>query len=230
VAEVITRLEEVRPGDIYLGPVGGWFGPVIGAGELLVDGGFHVGPLDVRHIGIVVEASDYVGPELAPPRLAQAMPGGAEIVDMTYDQHWTAKCAYARLPEDYPGQAGDAATIARLMVQEGVGYSYGSYPALAAWHWGLSTPRLEAWIGRRREPTVLKGSTPDGPQPWPWVVSLPVEAICSVFADQAWSLTGKKIFQDGRPHQCVTPSQLGQRLLFGLENVTWGWPASHPYP
>jgi hypothetical protein len=156
--------------------------------------------------------------------------GPSWIVDMTYDQHWTAKCAYARLPEDYPGQAGDAATIARLMVQEGVGYSYGSYPALAAWHWGLSTPRLEAWIGRRREPTVLKGSTPDGPQPWPWVVSLPVEAICSVFADQAWSLTGKKIFQDGRPHQCVTPSQLGQRLLFGLENVTWGWPASHPYP
>jgi hypothetical protein len=228
-------LEDVRPGDIYLGPIGGWFGPLIGAGELLVDGGFRVGPLDVRHIGIVVEpgqarpAATYGGQAYETaiaPRLAQAMPGGAEIVDMTYDQHWTPQCAYARLPEDYPGQAADAAAVARLMVQEGVGYSYGSYPALAAWHWGLSTPRLEAWIGRRRPLAYIAGPDFNGPDR---EVALPVEAICSVFADQAWSLTGKKIMV-GVPHQCVTPSQLGARLLAGLDDVIWGWPSAHPYP
>jgi hypothetical protein len=258
--EVITQLEDVRPGDFYLGPIGGWVGAGVSAGELLVDGGFRVGPLDVRHIGIVVEASrklpagavrnirtgqwgaswsplvpqdevfeHYPTGVIVAPRLAQAMPGGAEIVDMTYAQHWTAKCAYARLPEDYPGQAQDAAAIARLMVQEGVGYSYGSYPALAAWHWGMSTPRLEKWIGRRREPISIPCKCED-PNTDHLEVALPVEAICSVFADQAWSLTGKKIFEDGRPHQCVTPSQLGQRLLTRMDGVGWGWPVDHPYP
>jgi hypothetical protein len=230
--EVITRLEDVRPGDFYLGPIGGWVGAGVAAGELLVDGGFRVGPLDVRHIGIVVADAWAPSPDGSgghiprSPRLAQAMPGGAEIVDMTYAQHWSPKCAYARLPEDYPGQAEDAAAIARLMVSEGVGYSYGSYPALAAWHWRLATPRLEAWISRRREPVMVKAPHaryPDG-------LALPVEAICSVFADQAWSLTGKKIFEDGRPHQCVTPSQLGQRLLTRMDGVGWGWPVDHPYP
>ena len=262
--EVITRLEDVRPGDFYLGPIGGWVGAGVSAGELLVDGGFRVGPLDVRHIGIVVAAGQtlpagtvrdrtsgtyypgdgwqpdwakipngdydtYPTGVLTAPRLAQAMPGGAEIVDMTYAQHWSPKCAYARLPEDYPGQAEDAAAIARLMVSEGVGYSYGSYPALAAWHWGMSTPRLEKWIGRRREPISIPCKCED-PNTDHLEVALPVEAICSVFADQAWSLTGKKIFEDGRPHQCVTPSQLGQRLLTRMDGVGWGWPVDHPYP
>lgn len=238
MAETITRLEDVRPGDIYLGPIGGWVGLGVAAGELLADGGFRVGPLDVRHIGIVMEASQQRPPMtiyrdrlyetgvITAPRLAQAMPGGAEIVDMSYDRHWTSRCAYARLPEDYRGQAEDAAAIARLMVQQGVGYSYGSYPALAAWHWGLSTPRLEAWIGRR-SPIGRRFLLPSGRVGAP--MGLPVEAICSVFADQAWSLTGKKIMV-GVPHQCVTPSQLGQRLLTGLDGVVWGFPSAHPYP
>lgn len=228
--DLIRRLEDVRPGDIYLGPIGGWVGLGVKAGELAVDGGFHVGPLTVCHIGIVVEAETPRTPGdwkfAKPAKLAQAMPGGAEIVDMTYAQHWTKQCAYARLPEDYPGQAADAAEIARLMVQEGVGYSFGSYPALAAWHWGISTPKLEAWIGRRR-PGTWDQILPSGRHT---TMGLPVEAICSVFMDQAWGLTGKKIFEDGRPHQCVTPSQLGARLLMGIPGVVWGWPAITPYP
>jgi hypothetical protein len=237
---MIKRLEDVRPGDIMCGPIGGWVGLGVRTGEFIVDGGFHVGPLEVAHIGIVVEASQNLPPMTiyrdrlyetgvqTAPRLAQAMPGGAEIVDMTYASHWTKRHAYARLPEDYPGQAEDAAAIARLMVKEGVGYSWGSYPALAAWHWGISTPRLETWIGRRREPVPFPAWTPSVPVGAN--VALPVEAICSVFADQAWSLTGKRIFEDGRPHQCVTPSQLGARLLMGIPGVIWGWPSITPYP
>lgn len=229
MADRIGSLQDLRPGDIMFGPIGGPVGLGIGLGELIVDGGLRVGSMSVRHVGIVVEASrwepaseEYPTGVITPPRLVQAMPGGAEEIPMSYDQHWTSRHAYARLPEDYPGQGQDAAAIARLMVEHNVGYSYASYLALAAWHWGLSTPRLEAWIGRRQDPIALahEGS----PLPWPWIVSLPVEAICSVLADQTWSLTGKKIME-GVPHQCVTPSQLATRLLTGIDGVTWGWPA-----
>jgi hypothetical protein len=58
---------------------------------------------------------------------------------------------------------------------------------------------------------------------------LPMEAICSVLADQCWSLAGKRVMHGTAP-QAVTPSQLGQRLLTGMEGVVWGWPMAHPYP
>lgn len=238
--DVIRKLEDVRPGDLYLGPIGGWVGAGVRFGELAVDGGFHVGPLNVCHIGVVVEASrtepasdEWAAGVITAPKLAQAMPGGAEIIEMRYATHWTRQSAFARIPEDWPGQAEDAAAIARLMVEAGVGYSYGSYPALAAWRWGLSTPRLEKWIGRRRPEAIeLKWSNGPAVPPyagWTRGGYLPVEAICSVFADQAWSLAGREVMRNV-PHQCVTPSQLGARLLMGMPGVVWGWPSVTPYP
>jgi hypothetical protein len=237
MADQIRRIQDLRPGDIMFGPIGGAVGLGVGLGEFLVDGGFRVGPMSVRHVGVVVEAHPGVRHTEGWPngimdefRLVQAMPGGAEEVTMTISQHWTKRHAYARLPEDYPGQAADAAAIARLMVIHNVGYSYASYLALAAWRWRISTPKLEAWIGRRQEPIPVFGgaagqATATGYRERP-VVALPVEAVCSVLADQAWTLAGKKIFDDGRPHQCVTPSQLAGRLLTGFEfpGVIWGWP------
>ena len=253
----IERLEDVRPGDIYLGPIGGAVGAGVRLAQILVDGGWRVGPLHVEHIGIVVEAAcRYDGPVaqnkrtgtvtrmadagqaldpddvfyptglLAAPRMVQAMPRGAEEIGLTYARHWTPSVAYARIPEDYPGQAGDAAAIARLMVSEGVAYSFASYAALALWHWGWKAPRLTEWIGRRREPV----ETPAGfRQGMPARVALPEEAICSVLADQCWSLAGKRVMVDAAP-QAVTPSQLAQRLLTGMEGVVWAWPTAHPYP
>jgi len=257
--ERIERLEDLRPGDLMFGPIGGLVGAGVRLGELLVDGGFRVGPLNVCHVGVVVEASRnlsgvtlydaehdrYMPIDEAPgplrsyaeaeaagyvvyrhgvitaPRLVQAMPHGAEEIEMRYDTHWTPKHAYARLVEDYPGQSQDAAAVARLMVEHKVAYSFGSYPALAAWHWGISTPRLEKWIGRRQGPISF-----DHIQ-----IQLPAEAICSVLADQSWSLTGKKIMTNV-PHQCVTPSTLATRLLFGSPDLVsaWGFAAEHPYP
>jgi hypothetical protein len=268
--QVIHKLEDVRPGDIYLGPIGGAVGAGVRLAQILVDGGWRVGPLHVEHIGIVVEAArDYFGPLLqnratgqveqlsaeihsheiprmeakgfsyyrtgllAAPRMVQAMPRGAEEIPLTYARHWTPAVAYARIPEDYPGQAADAAAIARLMVAEKVAYSFASYGALALWHWGLKAPRLTEWIGRRREPhvTVLRtGHEIDGSPIWyEKSIQLPVEAICSVLADQCWSLAGKRVM-DGLAPQAVTPSQLGQRLLTGMDGVVWGWPMAHPHP
>lgn len=220
---LIESLKDVRPGDLFLGPIGGLVGAGVAAGEWLVDGGFRIGQLDVRHVGVVVEAMDYVGPELAGPFMVQAMPGGAEEIEMSPEKHWTPRCAYVRLEEDYPGQADDAAAIARLMVEHKVAYSPLSYLALGAWARGMSTPKLEAWINRRQEPVLYRSSDPmRGTSSG---IMLPVEAICSVLADQAWSLTGKRIMV-GVPHQCVTPSRLAQRLMA----VSSDWQAFWSYP
>jgi hypothetical protein len=223
-------MADLRPGDIMFGPIGGAAGIGVGLGQLILGEGFSVGPLSVRHVGIVVESSkvsqDWAGGYVhTPTRLVQAMPGGAEEIEMTADSHWTERHAYARLPEDYPGQAADAAAIARLMVAHNVAYSWASYAALAAWKFGLSTPRLEAWIGRRGVRAELP-SWPGRPAEGSGIVRgglLPVEAICSVLADQSWSLAGKKVMT-GVPHQCVTPGALARQLLFRTEGVSWVFP------
>lgn len=213
MTELITRLEDVRVGDIFLGPIGGLLGLGVGLGELLVDGGFRVGSVDVRHAGIVVRAAA-AHPGWTVPELAQAMPRGAEIATMTREKHWTDRCLYARLPEDYPGQARDAAMVARDMVRAGVAYSFASYPALALQHWTGGWPTLDRWVARTRE---FEG------------VDIPVEAICSVFVDQAWTIAGKQVMPEGTKRQAVTPSSLATVLL-QTEGITLGWPGFHRYP
>lgn len=247
--ETISKLEDVRPGDLMFGPIGGLVGLGVGLGQAVLGEAFRRGKLSVRHVGIVVEASqmlppgtvrdratgEYIPPEPLPygfqpsefeddpddgydmyssgvitaPRLVQAMPHGAEEIEMRYDTHWTPRHAYVRLPEDYPGQAEDAAAIARLMVSEGVAYSPLSYAALAAWRWGWKTPRLEAWIGRRREPILVENWPSLGHAP-SWI-ALPCEAICSVLAEQCLTLAGKQVMI-GVPHQVVTPGALAGQL------------------
>ncbi len=217
----IKSMSDLRPGDMFLGPIGGWAGAGVRLGELIVDGGWRVGQLNVCHIGVIVEAAQDLGHEWVAPRMAQAMPRGAEIIDLRMDKHWTPKCAYARLPEDYPGQAADAAAIATVMAEARIPYSWASYLALALYRWGYDAPRLTNWIGRRQKrSTVIMSDRPGGVT---MNVRLPVEAICSVLADQAWSLAGKRVMEDTAP-QAVTPSMLAQRLLFSNEGVAWGWP------
>lgn len=196
----MTTLSDLRPGDIGFGPIKGGAGLLVNAGQLLLGEGFHVGRLDIRHVFVVtqsVAASVLSGN----PYCVEAMPSGARQYPI--GDRWTPEYAYVRLPEDYPGQAEDAAAIARAMI--GTPYSFASYAALAAWRFGIKTPRLERWIDRRKPAeNIFQGEDEE--------VMLPAEAICSVLADQAWSLTGKKIMRDVA-HQCVTPGALAGRLL-----------------
>jgi hypothetical protein len=182
-----------------------------------------VGDLDIRHVFVVVRGGE--GP--AWPQVVEAEPGGAQLRSIAdgrllvdVDNRWTDQYAYVRLPEDYPGQAGDAAAIARAMA--GTPYSFASYAALAAWRMGMKTPKLEAWINRRRpwrDVHLPSGARTGGASSG---MGLPREAICSVLADQAWSLTGKKIME-GVAHQCVTPGALAGRLL-AMDGAHWMWP------
>lgn len=195
----MSSLADLTPGTVGFGPIHGAAGMLVNAGQLLLGEGFHVGKLDIRHVFVVTEA----GPTV---QIVEAMPNGARSNIIGLDR-WTPEYAYVQLPEDYPGQGEDAAATARAMI--GTPYSFASYAALAAWRFGMKTPRLEKWIGRTR-----RGIMPPG---------LPCEAICSVLADQAWALTGKQVMPKGTPHQCVTPGALAAALL-ETEGAKWLWP------
>ena len=232
-ARLITTPQDLRAGDMFLGPIGGLVGFGVGLGLDILGEAFKAGTLDIRHAGMIVEASKnnpdrattYIdgpqGPLYQPPLLAQAMPSGAEVVPLSLEHHWNERCAYVRLPEDYPGQAEDAAAVALAMVKAGVGYGWLSYPALAAYKVGIRNEALRGWINRRQPPTVLRN--PDGTARLSvGEIRLPVEAICSVFNDQAWSLVGKDLVDDTHP-QAVTPGLLAD-VLSDLDGAIWARP------
>lgn len=212
----IKNLADVRPGDLYFTNIGGFVPGVfpVKAGQLLLGERVRIGARSFDHVGIVVEAGkamfDHPDVIRAGPRAVQAMPRGAEEIMLTPATHWNDRTTFFRLPEDYPGQAEDAAAIARLFVSEKVPYSFLSYAALAAWKFGIKAERLERWIDRR-------SASIDASQLWEAMmgegrpIALPREAICSVLVDQAWSLAGKRVM-DGVARQCVTPGALAMRL------------------
>lgn len=221
---MINSLADLRPGDIMFGPIGGPVGALVGVGQLILGEGFRMGKMSIRHVGVVVEGNDLT-PGGRAPRLVQAMPSGAEEIPMRESTHWTPRHAYARLPEDYPGQAQDAAAIARAMI--GTPYSFASYAALALWRAGLKAERLEKWIDRRRpDGYVIERSARGGAIPSSLPVQseifLPREAICSVLVDQTWTLAGKKVMH-GVARQCVTPGALATRMIM-MRGVEWGFP------
>jgi hypothetical protein len=210
------RLADLQPGMIGFGPIHGLVGAGVGIGQALLGEGFKVGGLDIRHVRIVVEAQTWAAETTNGPIAVEAMPSGARRILLTRANSWTDEWAWVQLPEDYWNQSRDAAYLANAMV--GTPYSPLSYGALAAWHWGVHTPHLEGWINRRKagKPLLL----PSGRQA---TAGLPREAICSVLADQAWSLTGKKIIQGAAP-QVVTPGALAGRLL-KLDGAVWSFPS-----
>jgi len=213
----VSGLADLRPGDIGFGPLYGIGNPLVALGQMILGEGFTVGPLNIGHVFVVTEAAIPLGSGMAGPLVVEAMPNGARATS-AWDR-WTPEYAYVRLPEDYPGQAADAAAIARAMI--GTPYSFASYAALAAWRFGVKAKRLEAWINRRRDDVMIPELTkiPGGRAGYR---ALPAEAICSVLADQAWALTGKQVMPAGTPHQCVTPGALAGALL-AAPGAQWFW-------
>ena len=204
-------LSDLKPGMVGFGPLSGAARAAMW-GQFILGEGFSVSGLNIGHVFVVTDIGQATpvypkpGTSYLSVLAVEAMPRGARQVPI--ESRWTRDYAYVQLAEDYAGQAGDAAAIARAMI--GTPYSFASYAALAAWRLGWKTERLERWIDRRK-PAITDGAwlrSTRGLKP----LALPAEAICSVLADQAWSLTGKKIMQ-GVAHQCVTPGALAGRLL-----------------
>jgi hypothetical protein len=218
-------LSDLRPGDIGFGPLTDAAALAMW-GQFILGEGFSIGKLNVGHVFVVTDS-----PQDGTVQIVEAMPHGARSAWMEKGgfgpnfPRMTERYAYARLPEDYPGQAEDAAAIARAMI--GTPYSFASYAALAAWRLGFKAKRLERWIDRRRPFKPIPGfkGKPDaiGVYTLNTQMALPAEAICSVLADQAWALTGKQVMPRGTPHQCVTPGALAGALL-RTPDATWMWP------
>jgi hypothetical protein len=228
ILTAINSLADVRPGDFCFTKISRprAAAALVRGGQLLLGERVRIGALSVDHVIVVTEAeganvtTTASGITYSAPVGAQAMPRGAERVTLTPERHWGPGVAYCRLPEDYPGQALDAAAVAEAMVRAGVAYSFGSYGMLAAWRYGVKADWLEKRIDRRRPP----GLTIKRQGPWPgqlYTPRLPVEAICSVFADECWTAIGKQVM-DGVPRQVVTPGALAMKLWWRTPGVVWG--------
>lgn len=191
----IGSLDDLRPGDIMISGMS--TAPtklLVYVGQLLLRDHFRIGRFAAGHAGVIT----FDG------KLVEAMPSGARERDLR-STDWSETHAYFRLPEDYAGQHLDAAIIARAMI--GTPYSLLSYIYLAAYLAGLRPEWLATRINRRKRYRPLLMPT----SPRLSVHGLPVEAICSVLAEQAWTLTGYKVIHGTRP-QVVTPGMLTQQL------------------
>lgn len=187
----MSTLEDLRPGDImFANHVRPWAADaLIWAGQGALGQGRYP-----HHVGVVVESAY----ESRAPRMVQAMPSGAEEVELGPD-FWTPDYVYIRprygLPNRLLGlerlsevsQAFLVARAARSYV--GTPYSFLDYLAIAGVHLGIKNGPI------RRRVTSSK------------------HMICSQLADQALTDAGYHVFDDGRLPQDVTPGALFTRLM-----------------
>lgn len=230
--EQINGLQDVRPGDLIFTDISEPLAAsmLVKIGMLVLGERVRIGRRSFDHVLIVTEAADedyWVdgdGEEhLCGPLAVQAMPGGAEEIELTEAKHWGPKVSVCRLPEDWPGQALDAAAIARVMVRVGTPYSFASYLMLALWRWGVRPAWLAARINRRRPGTLRLERWSGGPEMGAGKTRgghLPVEAICSALVDACWTLAGHEVCVGTKP-QIVTPGMLAMQLWRRVGSI-WG--------
>lgn len=206
---MINSPADLRPGDQVFGPISGLAGDlIVGPGQMLLAPWRHRLTWRtwwrIRHAGWVVQAE---GPDRSHEGhthrshalIGQSMPGGFEVVPLRPDQ-WSEDFVFIR-PRWRDDRQGDRlAEIAHRMVVKGVDYGFPTYARLAAHKVRVPTPFLDRWVERVDD---------DG---------YPRQAICSQANDFALTESGGltadgKVFDDGRAHADVVPSELYLRLL-----------------
>jgi hypothetical protein len=172
------------------GPIGGLAGNlVVGPAQLLLAAAepgliwrqgwrkwFHI-----RHVGVLT----------SPTTMVQAMPRGAEEIELTA-KHWTKDYVYIRPAytdrfSTGPDQGLRVAKAARGYV--GTPYNFATYAAIPAHRAGIPIPHLDRYISSRKD------------------------MMCSQLADQCLADAGWHVFEDGRLPQDVTPSELFRKML-----------------
>lgn len=176
--------ESLLPGDILFGPISGGVGVLVGLGQLML-GDVSRKDWRVRHVGVIVQVS------AGAVRLVQAMPSGAEEIDLGQER-WTEDYVYVRPRYDSHGfdrvRMGDAvAMAARDYVN--TPYSFLDYAALAGLHFGIKNGLVRRRVTRSKH------------------------MICSQLADQAMTDAGHHVFEDGRLPQDVTPGELYTAMM-----------------
>lgn len=197
----MNTLADLRPGDImfarHVSPRSADL--LILAGQtLLGQAGYP------HHVGVVVQATSPAipmkwdsPPTTLGPRMVQAMPHGAEEIELG-EEHWTGDYIYLRpayrdpasmvdLPYKEAEWGFEVGRAARGYI--GTPYSFADYVALAGWHFGIKNGPVRRYV---------KSSG---------------HMICSQLADQALADAGFHVFDDGRLPQDVTPAALYTRLL-----------------
>jgi hypothetical protein len=207
----VASLNDLGPGWLAFGPIGGGAGGLVGVGQVLLTPWRHQLTWKrwwkVRHTGVVATRG---GGDFGPD-LVQAEPGGVQEVEMTTGQHWTKDWIYV-LPKYGIGQADKVAEIARRQARKKIPYAFECYPAIALHRTPIPTPALDHWLSR---------TDTDGD---------PVRVICSWEVDAALTLAGGldgngHVFDDGRALHDVVPSELYLRLLeLGPAEVLQGGP------
>lgn len=180
-------LNNVMPGDImFARHVTPWEADsLIWAGQLFLGQ-----PGYPHHVAVVVQAAKPMyglsGILRAGPRIVQAMPSGAEEIEIDED-YATVDYAYLRPNYNFVlDQAGRTAEAARSYI--GTPYSFLDYGALTAHRLHLPVRNLDNFISSSKH------------------------MICSQLADQAMSDGSFHVFTDGRLPQNVTPAALYERL------------------
>src|SRR4051812_36196656 len=131
----VSGLEQLRPGDIGFGNIGGAAGALVWLGQQIVDA---TTPEESRykHVFVVVEGGT-VGamPDGPAPRIVQAMPSGAEEIRIGVE-HWRSDTVYIR-PRYNPYIPGSATVAQNARARVGTPYSFLDYVAIAGLHVGI---------------------------------------------------------------------------------------------
>jgi len=186
----MSSLRDLRAGDIMFGPITGVTGAFVGAAQLAlatVEPGliWRQGPGEwfrKRHCGVVSRGAL---PQQN-PFLVQAMPGGAEEIEMTEERHWTPEYTYIRPQYQAPAVDHAVAIAARDFV--GTPYDFLTYAAIPPYRAGVHAKALER---------IIAGTD---------------TMMCSRLVDASLAAAGYHLFDDGRLPGNVTPSELFRQL------------------
>ena len=219
-------LSSLMPGDQVFGPIPGFGGPSVFAGQWVLAPWKHRLSWrtwrHVQHTAIVVKAA---GPNWRPdgglvdaPLVGEAEPGGFRLTAIGMER-WNPSWIYVRPRWLTEGQGARVAEVARMMALKKTPYGFADYVAIPAHRLRLPVPHLDAFISATDD---------DG---------FPLRAICSQANDFALTHAGGlyspgataarlvgleyhdpdgrggRVFDDGRLQQDVVPSELYLRLL-----------------
>lgn len=186
----MADLKDLRAGDIMIGPIHGFTGAGVGAAQLALAAAepgliWRQGPGEwfrKRHCGVVSRGAL---PQQN-PFLVQAMPGGAEEIELTEERHWTPEYTYIRPQYQAPGVDHAVAIAARDFV--GTPYDFATYAAIPLYRAGWRTKMMES---------IIAGTD---------------NMMCSRLVDAALAAASYHLFDDGRLPGNVTPSELYRQL------------------